>query len=67
LGILLQGRGATRIAVERRFGEGSILDLASLAVTFAATSTEFIAEGQQRCKVFVNLAEIINQSRRSLT
>jgi hypothetical protein len=46
-------------SAERPDGEGSIHDLASMATTFAATSTEFIAEGQQRCKLFVNLAQII--------
>lgn len=46
-------------SAERPDGEGSIHDLASMATTFAATSTEFIAAGQQRCKLFVNLAKII--------
>jgi hypothetical protein len=46
-------------SAERPDGEGSIHDLASMATTFAATSTEFLAEGQQRCKLFVNLAQII--------
>jgi hypothetical protein len=54
-------------SAERRDNEGSIHDLASIATTFAAKSIEFIAELQKLCKLFVNLMQILNQSRRSLT
>ena len=57
-------RGEGGRSAERRDDEGSIHNLASIAATLAATSMEFIAESQQCCKLFVNLRQILSQSRR---